>query len=62
MSKFRIGRKWWLAALAVVLLLIAVPFAVMTLLWSGWTDDYVRRIAGGASVIAERRNLAGTGT
>jgi translocation and assembly module TamB len=43
MSKFRIGRKWWLAVAAIVLVFVGVPFAVMTLLWSGWADNYVRR-------------------
>ena len=51
MSRFRIGRKWWLAAVGVVfLLVVAAPVAVMAVLWSGWADNYVRRAVVGQVV------------
>ena len=36
-------RRWWIYALLLAaLLVVAAPFAVLTLLWSGWADTYVR--------------------
>ena len=49
-------RRWWIYVLLLaVLFAVAAPFAVPTLLWSGWADTYVRdavvgqlgRITGG---------------